>query len=50
MKIYTFRVTIAMPECTDWTIGNVKEAIVEADEDIAVEVERIDTYVVKYEK
>ena len=49
MKIYTFKVTIAMTEHTDWTIGNVKEAIREQDDEIAVEVERIDTYVTKVE-
>lgn len=49
MKIYTFKVTIAMPDYEDWTAGNVKEAIRDQDDEVAVEVERIDTYVTKLE-
>ena len=49
MKIYTFKVTIAMPDDDEWTIGNVKDAIREQDDEVSVEVERIDTYVTKVE-
>lgn len=49
MKIYTFKVTIAMTDYDDWTIGDVKEAIREQSNEVAVEVERIDTYVTKVE-
>lgn len=49
MKVYTFKVTIAMPDDDDFTIGDVKGAIRYQDDEVAVEVERIDTYVTKVE-
>lgn len=49
MKIYTFKVTIATTGHDDWTAGDVKDAIREQDNEVAVEVERIDTYVTKVE-
>ena len=49
MKIYTFKVTIAMSDDTEYRCDDVKEAIREQDDEIAVDVERIDTYVTKVE-
>lgn len=49
MKIYTFKVTIAMPDDTEYYCDDVKGAIKEQDDEVAVEVERIDTYVIKVE-
>jgi translation elongation factor EF-1beta len=49
MKIYTFKVTIAMSDDTEYYCDDVKGAIREQDDEVAVEVERIDTYVTKVE-
>lgn len=49
MKIYTFKVTIAMPDDIEYYCDDVKAAIRERDDEVAVEVERIDTYVIKME-
>lgn len=49
MKIYTFKVTIAMPDDDEWHSSDVKDAIREQNDEVAVEVERIDTYVTKVE-
>lgn len=49
MKIYTFKVTIAMPDDDEWNSSDVKDAIREQNDEVAVEVECIDTYVTKVE-
>lgn len=49
MKIYTYKVTIAMTDDNDFTNSDVKGAIKYQDDDVTVEVERIDTYVTKVE-
>jgi hypothetical protein len=49
MKVYTFKVTIALPDDIEYCCDDVKEAIKDQDDEVAVEVERIDTYVTKVE-
>ena len=49
MKVYTFKVTIAMPSGVDYDCKDVNEFIMYQDDGVAVEVERIDTYVTKVE-
>ena len=50
MKIYTFKVTIAMPCGVEYDCDDVKEIIMDQDDGVAVEVEHIDTYVTKVEE